>query len=211
MMRAISLIVAVLLLATSGIVQGLWTDRWGVSTELEAAAARLETIPMVVGEWHAEEERPISDEELTKAEALGHISRTYRHRIKGEVDLLLLCGRPGPIAVHTPDICFRGNGFKLEGDAKSVPMAQGDFGMIRVGKAKLLAEHLRVFWSWNSGKGWSVPKNPRITFAGNKFLYKLYVVRTEKPDESVNDDPAVEFLQILLPTLEKHLSLAAPE
>jgi hypothetical protein len=211
MMRAIPLIVAVLLLATSGIVHGLWTDRWGVSTELEAAAARLESVPMVVGDWHAEA-RTIPDEELIKAEVLGYISRSYRHPTKGEMNVLLLCGRPGPIAVHTPDICFPGNGFKLQGDAQSVRVAQADFHMIRLSKAKLLPEYLRVFWSWSSGNGWSAPANPRFTFAGNKFLYKLYIVhRRENPEEPVKDDPALEFLEELLPSLEKHLSLAAEE
>jgi hypothetical protein len=211
MMQAIPLIAAVLLLATSGIFQGLWTDRWGVSTELESAARRLENVPMVVGDWHAEA-RTIPDEELTKAEVLGYISRSYRHPTMGEVNLLLLCGRPGPIAVHTPDICFPGNGFKLEGKTESVSVAQADFRMVRLSKAKLLPEYLRVFWSWSSGNGWSAPASPRFTFGGNKFLYKLYIVhRREKPEEPVKDDPALEFLKELLPTLEKHLLLAAEE
>jgi hypothetical protein len=215
MMRAILFIVAALMLAASGIIQGAWANRWGVSTELEAAVARLERVPTNVGEWRAyddDEPQDIGDEELARAEVLGHISRIYHHRTKGEVNMLLLCGRPGPIAAHTPDICFPGEGFKLEGDAKSVRVAQADFRMIQVVKHSLLPEHLHVFWSWSSGDGWSTPNNPRITFAGSKFLYKLYVVRRpEKPDGPVKDDPAVEFLEVLLPILNEHLSLAAQE
>ena len=212
-MRAILLIVALLMLAASGIIQGFWTDRWGASTQLAEAVARLERVPRYVGEWGADPKKdpPISDEELENAEVVGHLSRIYHHPTKGDVNLLLLCGRPGPIAVHSPEICFPGEGFNLEG-GESVRVAKAEFRMIRVGKNKLLPEHLRVFWSLSSGNGWSTPEDPRLTFVGSRFLYKLHVVRRlEKPDEPVKDDPTVEFLQVLLPILDEHLSLAAQE
>ena len=28
---------------------------------------------------------------------------------------LILCGRPGPVSIHTPDVCYRGLGYEPTG------------------------------------------------------------------------------------------------
>jgi hypothetical protein len=45
-----------------------------------------------------------------------------------------------------------------------------------------------------------------MAFAGQSFLYKIYVVRqVSTTEESQETDPALEFLQALLPELQKSL------
>ena len=49
----------------------------------------------------------------------GYLSRTYTNQGTGAtVSLLIVGGKPGPISVHTPDICFSGAGYEL----KNTPM-----------------------------------------------------------------------------------------
>jgi hypothetical protein len=41
---------------------------------------------------------------------------------------------------------------------------------------------LRVFWSWNAGKGWVAADNARLDFSHSSMLYKLYLVH-DRPEE----------------------------
>lgn len=42
---------AACLLIAAAAIHGLRTDRWGADANLEAAAARLDGVPLKVGEW----------------------------------------------------------------------------------------------------------------------------------------------------------------
>ena len=44
-------------LVVVGLVHGYWTDRWTTSADTAAAAARLQDIPLNVGDWIGEESR----------------------------------------------------------------------------------------------------------------------------------------------------------
>jgi hypothetical protein len=203
-----------MLLVLSGLVHGLWTQRWGAPVEFTAAAARLQEFPLEVGEWKG---RPIEldPEEMAKAEAAGYIGRVFRHHTKGEVRMILICGRPGPVSLHTPDVCFPGSGLSQDSEPdranvalKDAPASQFIVARFRgSGPARRL---VRAFWSFNDGEGWKVPDSPRVAFARAGILYKLYIVRDmEKVDENVKDDPARDLLRVLLPELDKYLSPAS--
>ena len=86
--------------------------------------------PPTVGDW---EGRPLEVEprELAAAGVIGGVLRRYVNRQDGRaVTVLLVCGPPGPIAVHTPDICFAGIGYDVVGAqaraaVPAVPAAAG--------------------------------------------------------------------------------------
>jgi hypothetical protein len=74
-------------------------------------------------------------------------------------------------------------------------------------------QYLRLFWSWCAAGEWKAPASPRVTFAGQPVLYKLYVVRPAgAADEPLDDDPCVAFLRHWLPEVNKALrpALTAP-
>ncbi|MGL6096462.1 MAG: exosortase-associated EpsI family protein, partial [Fimbriiglobus sp.] len=76
------------------------------SADALAVAARIATIPTVLGDWTAAD-APIDPNQLRIAEADAHLSRTYTTgRTKQAVGVLLLSGRPGPLGAHTPDVCY---------------------------------------------------------------------------------------------------------
>src|SRR5690348_2531079 len=109
--RTIAQLVALAVVVASGVAHGLWTGRWGQPHQLEPAVARLGRVPAAVGDWEGRE-LPLNRQTLAVAEVAGHVSRRYQNSRTGEsVLMLLVCGRPGPISVHTPDVCYEGAGY----------------------------------------------------------------------------------------------------
>ena len=152
------------------------------------------------------------------ADIAGYLMRRYHNpRTDTTLSVLIVCGRPGPVSVHTPDICYGGMGFGLvapanretfayEGGPAPAEFNVGHFRKVQAG----LATHLRIFWTWSNGDTWRAPSNPRWTFASSRALYKLYIVHEmPKEDEALQDDPSVEFLRLFLPELQQTL-FAAP-
>src|SRR5262245_10682764 len=113
MMRSLPILLAAGLLALDGYVYGLWTNRWQTSQAIPAAVARLDQVPMAFGDWQGENLEPLSAREVEQAGFEGYISRVYKNRRTGSaLNVLLACGRAGPMSVHTPDVCYRGRGYQ---------------------------------------------------------------------------------------------------
>src|SRR5262249_52111471 len=149
---------------------------------------------------------------MAKAEAAGYVGRVFQHRVKGEIRMILICGRPGPVSLHTPDVCFPGAGLSLDAEPERAKVALKDTSDAQFMAARLRGsgparQMIKVHWSFTDGSGWKAPDNPRVAFGRADILYKLYIVRElEKPDESVKHDPALDFLQALLPKMKNYLS-----
>lgn len=207
---------AFFLVALSGVVHGLWTGRWGHSADLQAAAARCDGVALNLGDWEGEP-APVNARQLAIAEVAGYLSRRYVNRLTGQtVSVLLLCGRPGPMSVHNPEICYQGAGFQLVGkqeQRRTEPDAAGgqaEFWTARFSRPGVPPEVIRIFWSWRDKGPWVAPANARLTFARSSHLYKLYVVRhLASPDELLEGDPCLDLLQVLLPELQRCLSPAS--
>jgi hypothetical protein len=189
------------------VVHGLWTDRWRTGEEPAAWAARLADVPRTIGDWQGQDV-PVDARSLQVAEVSGCLARTYVDRRTGAaVEVVLVCGRPGPIAVHTPDVCLRGSGHSLVAAPVKYGAAPAEFWTARFRKAEAATPtYLRIFWAWNAGGGWQASASPRLDFARHPALYKLYVVRVQAgPEESLDRDPCTGFLPLLLPELGRAL------
>jgi hypothetical protein len=201
---------AITAVLVSGIVHGIWTGRWEFTEEPRASAARLPNVGMDLGDWQGErldgESRPLNG-------ASACLLRRYTNRYTGaNVTVFLLCGRPGPVAIHPPDSCYAAGGyevvtpakFKLPGDSSA---DAAEFRVARMRKRRAAEQsQLRVFWAWNEGKAWRVPADPRLSYASSKVLFKLYLIR-ELPDfeEPLDNDPCIDLMRRLLPELDKVL------
>lgn len=101
---------AILAIAAGGVAHGLVTDRWGLPAQVAAISARVLTLPVEIDSW-ASTETPLDPRQLEMAGAVGATSRTYVDSITGErVQIHVLAGRPGPISLHEPTVCFTGAG-----------------------------------------------------------------------------------------------------
>jgi hypothetical protein len=210
MKRTIITAAAIVAILVTGIVHGVWTGRWQVTDEPGASVARLPDVSMDLGDWQGE---TLDAESEQLGDASGCLLRRYTNKFTGAaVTMFLLCGRPGPVAIHPPDSCYAAGGYEVLTPSKfKAPAEPGatppEFRVARMRKHRASEQsQVRIYWSWNEGAGWRVPANPRWTFASSRVLFKLYLVR-ELPDleEPLDDDPCIDLMRRLLPELDRAL------
>jgi hypothetical protein len=209
MKRAILAAGACLALVAAGLVHGFWTDRWATAPDTAAAAARLDSVPLVIGEWEGTDKPTQAGPGV-----VGCVQRFYHSRARNvTVVLMLVVGRPGPIAAHNPEVCYGAGGYAV-GQRREVRVGRGAraarFWTADATKTKVAdQENLRVYWAFNSGQGWVAPADARSAFLlRHRFpvLHKLYVQRTlAGPEDGGRDEPCEAFLRAALPELEKAL------
>jgi hypothetical protein len=214
MPRNLLLLVVAAVVVVDGYVYGLWTDRWAGSKELAAAAARVERIPLTIGDWKGET-LELDPAAVEVAAFSGYVLRRYENQRTGAaVNMLVACGRPGPLSVHTPEFCFRGAGFRIttEGAARESLASESSGTSCEFFKATFepenaaVPERLRVLWSWHRKGAWVAPDNPRWRLAGMPVLHKVYVTQAFLPRNDTTDGEACrDFLRDLLPELDKLL------
>jgi hypothetical protein len=206
MTRWIAALISSVALVVCGIVHGFWTDRWTPPVEVTRAAERLNDIPLDLGEWEGEVVK-VKPEDAGIGVA-GFLKRQYVHRKTGTVvTLMLVCGRPGPVSIHTPEACYSASGFQL-GLKNNYETVEGD----RLWKTDAIRNsateetRLRLYWGWSDGTTWNAADEARFQFARCPVLHKLYVVRELNGlNESSRNEPCEDFLTQLLPVLRKTL------
>ncbi len=206
-------LVAGAIVVTLGIVHGLATDRWGPSGRLERSLASLERVPASFGDWVGEDVGH-EPEAMARAGIQGAVHRRYRHtRTREEVSFLLVCGRGGPISVHTPEVCYGGAGYVPIGGTKYSEIDLGEAGkhLFRIDRFAMPGDvspvQLEVYLAWSrDGRTWQSPENARLSLARAPALYKLYVVREFLPGpRDRGTDSCDAFLRIALPELTRRL------
>lgn len=213
MARTSPLLAALPLVILYGLWEGQWTNRWNQSDELERAAARLKNVPMTIGDWQGKDSE-LDLEALEVAEVAGYVVRTYINRTTGQsVQVLLICGPPGPTAVHTPDVCYRGAGFDMKGQQARHQETIDTLGApVELWTAEFRKSHspfpeqLRIYWAWSTSGEWEAPTYPRWHFAGDAALYKFYLIRPLLHGEgAAKDEVCTEFLKEFLPQVNQAL------
>ena len=197
-----------------GVVYGVGTDRWRNSRELESALGRLEAVPLEVGDWKGTDV-PYEAEDFARAGIKGAVNRTYKNtRTGATVSVLIVCGRGGPISVHTPDVCYAGTGYEALGaqERRAVPVdpagEPAGFWALQLGKPNaVVPTRLEIYWAWSTGGPFEAPDNARFTYARSPALYKMYVVREFAPtSRAAKDNPCEQFLRRVLPDFQAALA-----
>lgn len=215
--------VAVAMIVTTAVVQGHWTERWQptVSEQLRGFVAALPNIPLSLGDWDGESLTKTSQRELTAAGAAGHLSRSYRNpRTGSALSVFLISGPSREVAIHTPDACYPGAGFRQEGKPVKVDLkyttpagqaATAELTTVVFFKEEPTGvQRLRLYWSWNAHDKWESPEWPRVRFGGRTALNKLYLICPEPTARAPEESPAIEFAQLFLPAVDGQLFPAAP-
>lgn len=213
-MRTLPLLIVCVMMVGSGFIHGLTIDRWGSSEDLRQAVASLKQVPAEFGEWKSEEST-ISEKELEVGEIDGYLARVYKNSADGNaVNMMIVCGRPGPISVHTPDICFTGAGYQMVkqferhriASTEKNPGTAETFFADFAKPVNAASQNLRVFWTWSDGTQFFAPDNPRLAFAGKPFLYKIYLTRAiERVGDPPETDPCVSFFKLMMPVLQRSI------
>jgi hypothetical protein len=213
MLKKLPILAAFLLLLLTGLLHGRITDRWGHSGQLEAAVAKLRQVPLLAGDWDGTVTQVNDDPVATKgmgAYAVVH----FTNRVTGDtVSVTLVCGRPGPLSLHPPTICFPAHGYAEKGGPTKVKVARNNPRGVAefmaddfVLQAGAVEERLHVLWAYGHNGDWVVPQDPRTAWARERAVYKFYVSRQSvKPDNPLDEDSSLAFLRAYLPELEKTL------
>ena len=194
----------------AGIVHGRWTNRWGHRPNIESAGIRLEQLPMDIGDWHSDQNDALDPVVAGLLQCAGSVNRVYENQKSGDkVSVAVLLGPSGPIAVHTPEICYSSIDYQIAQDRSRWTMAEADqpgdeFWDLRMQGNDVAASPIRVLYGWTKEKFWNATENPRFSYGGSSYLYKLQLAGPI-PIEDQKRDVCREFLAAFLPILRKHM------
>ncbi len=177
MRQTLPVATALVLVIAAGLVHGHWTRRWAPSQAVQSAAARLERIPMTLGDWQGQRRRSTAGSSTWRRSPATSPGGTRTAPARAPVTVLLVCGRPGPISVHTPDICYAGAGFEPLKPPSRVTLPCGILraaGRVLDGRSEQAGAAGPTI-SASSGPGpppglWEAPDNPRLAFAPRQVL-----------------------------------------
>ncbi len=197
----------------SACVHGVLTNRWGQPVDLSIAAAQLDKLPHIVGDWHSQP-LEVPESQLEGAEAVGHFSRLFRNdKTQTQVQVMVLCGAHGPIAVHPPTICFQGAGYRQTDPEKAKTVNAGDvkgtfWNTVFIQRTPDgVTWELDTYWAWSTHGECEASENPRVQYASSPHLYKIYVTHRRLPSNAdASKSACEEFLKVFLPAFRATLS-----
>jgi hypothetical protein len=200
-LRVLMLAAAAGAVAGGAYVHGKVTDRWGAPEELLAATDRLNGLPVTVGDWDGVPS-DLDAETFKMANVTGAKGMRYTHRVtQQEVTVMVVVGRPGQVAAHPPEVCYKASGYTV-GPKKVREL--GRFGTAWEGefsRAWPTPEAIRLVWAWGRGDQWSATSAPEVAFAASAHLYKIYVVQRAVDGEK--DRTLTQgFLDVFLPACQ---------
>lgn len=171
---------AVILTLLSGLWQGQIRNRWGAAPAVAPAIQALEEMPREFGSWQSVRDLELEKTVVEILECSGYVHRLYQHKTTGQVvNVVVLLGPPGPISVHTPEVCYAGQGFEAAGERRRVELAaknkkeRNEFWSVRMNNAKDASASQEVLYAWSTGGAWETPESPRWTYRRQPYLYKI--------------------------------------
>lgn len=207
-MQKFAMAAAVVLVMVSAVVAGVLTNRWGLSMSTGEAAARLAEVPVELEGWEVKE-LELDDAVVRQGEIAGYLHRRYVHRRTGAIlTALVLCGRPGPISVHAPTVCYTNSGWHQKGTSKYArPGEPFAFDVLEMTKPSIAgASQLRLYLAMGSRGNWHVPPRPRVAYAGQASLFKVYIIQEGlRLGDDPTKGPATELIAALMPKLQEKL------
>jgi len=186
----------------SGVVHGFLDGRWSNPPDLLIQGERLSDLPAQAGDWVMTDSVPLDEGAAKILRCYGSEVRTYRNeKTQALVTAAVLFGPRGPIAVHTPEICYRSVGTSQVGETQAQTIAtetqRHQLWSAKFSQASQPEPSLDVWYGWSDGGPWEARDYPR--FWMTKSLYKVQVAG---PIGNESEEPCREFLKAFLPQLE---------
>ncbi|MCS7466778.1 EpsI family protein [Stieleria sp. ICT_E10.1] len=199
--------IAALLVLTllSGVVHGVLDGRWAIEQDKEATGAALKELPKKLGEWTLVEDGDLDEKSLQMLRCYGSFRNVYRHELtKTLVHVAVMYGPRGPIAVHTPEVCYSSEGTKQTRDrlveTVETPNQRNQFWSVEFTRNNDPSSKFEVWYGWSSGDEWVAAEHPRFWLTDD-----LYKIQLSGPSIESSFNPCQSFLAALLPHLEQHI------
>lgn len=212
------------MLVASGVLYAVQTGHARNPVVLAESARRIDTARDIAINGWSGERIDLAARQLNAAQAAGGGSVQYRSLPTGPtsaaINVMLLSGPHGPISVHPPTACFRGAGYRQMSPKHREKITAADGTVLGTfwvtdfqQQKKGIVYRIRTWWAWSTDGRWQAPKTPRLQFAGEPVLYKLYLTERIPVSTGVGiggtgaDDGAEirQFAQHYLPRLRRTL------
>ena len=199
---------AIALVGLGGRIHGELSNRWGVATDVIALGERLRQVPLELGDWRAREDKELSESTISLLECKGYLNRSYVHQGTGEViAVAVMFGPKGPIAVHTPEVCYSSREVQQNEKRQAVSAdydgKENHFWKLSFSTNTLEKGKLSVMYAWSDGGAWQASEAPR--FWATDYLYKIQTAAQGLGGKETSTD---EFLRVFLPELRKQMDVA---
>ena len=203
----ILLICCLCLTVLSGYLRGMIDSRWG-TIDLEVAAQAVLAAPTRLGDWTTPEKGKLDEEAAKMLRCAGDFVASFSNSTGDLVNVVMLVGPAGPLAVHTPDVCYGSNNYALHEHTRQVTITdvegeEHEFSVITFRENSAGERLLRVYYAWNRDGEWVAPGFPRGAFAGVPMLYKIQVATNQVKRDAEDLDAGERFLREALPQLKK--------
>lgn len=214
-MRQLTFLLCSLLLL-AGTVAGGWyhgqaSRRWGEQPDERVAADRLVTpLPESFGNWKYQYKHEFSKEVKNVLQCRAYINHVYENQQTGDVvTVAVIVGPHGPVAVHTPEICYSSRDYSIAAarEKKSLQTRDGrEHSLWNLEMEPREADQLplTVLYGWSTGTTWEAAEHPRFSYGGASHLYKVQAAVLSH-SKIVDYDPGADFLAHFLSELETKL------
>jgi len=184
----LTLVIAAALLGV-GVYHGFATDRWASAAADEQPSRLFADLPLQYGDWKGEL-LPRDTDEDAKTSAID--CRFTNVKTGKWVLTALSSGRTGRVAVHNPEHCYLGSGYRVVDAIRPESLAAGKpsptFWTGHFEKKKPTGvESIRIYWGWSNDGNWQAPDYPRFFFSPTRPLHKLYLIHPVTGRDSPDD------------------------
>ncbi len=200
-----------LFVLVTGYLHGKLTNRWGYSATLQASIDKLDQLPLTLDQWEGTIVTKDIEPQTTRFSGAFVVANFVQRQTGDAVSVTLVCGRPGPLSLHPPSICFPAHGYteKSRPAKMVIPLKGGDVEMLAADYERERptgAEQIHIRWCYGYDGQLGNPDNPRVTLASRPAVYKLYASRAGLGNRfTTTEDPLQPFLAAFLPELKKVL------
>ncbi|MCO8122488.1 EpsI family protein [Stieleria sp. TO1_6] len=189
----------------SGVVHGYLDGRWTIGTDKQAVGDQLHDLPETLGDWTLVESGNLEENALQMLRCYGSFLNVYRHNdTKALVNVAVMYGPRGPIAVHTPEVCYSSQGTDLVRERRvetiSVENQENRFWSVEFVRDNDPSSAFEVWYGWSDGGSWVAAENPRYWMTDD-----LYKIQLSGPASKTSFSACKSFLTALLPHLEQHI------
>lgn len=195
----------------------------GLSDGIELTQQQVDEMPDQFDVWTITNRDSLGKAALGLLECTANGNLAYRNvDTEASVVVTLMSGPSGPLAAHTPEVCYSSKAFVIESlpELLELELADGTKSELRV--VNLVPRNdnhnpLTVIYGWHNGTTWKAPAPTwsRAVYAGTQSLVKIQAAIVTTGDSSVastKDRQAQlkKFLTKFIPIVNTQLSDASP-
>ena len=190
----------------------------GLSEGIELSQDQVDQLPDQIDVWTITNREEISGAALELLECTAHGNLAYRNvETEANVILTLMSGPSGPLAAHTPEVCYSSKAYVIDSvpELLEIDLADGNKCELRVVNLVPRSdthEPLTVIYGWHDGTTWKAPAPTwaRAVYAGTQSIVKLQVAIATTGDSSVastkdRQTQLRDFLDNFIPIVNKQI------